>query len=172
VTRRLKKAAVALLAVAIELQMREMQRQPFGGRDSRQRGMHVDTNQSVQSRKTRSGESSIPYFVPPPRGTLPPLVIAWPPTCCSASITITEEPASRATVFEVTLESAVRICDASFGNIYSYDGNGFRLAAAHKKPAAFVDYRRRSSITIGAYATGRMATTKTVIHVADLLSNS
>jgi hypothetical protein len=83
-----------------------------------------------------------------------------------------ENATAHLTVFEVILESSAQICDASFDNIYSHDGNGFRLAAAHKKPPAFVDYRRRSPITIGAYATGRMATTKTVIHVADLLRSA
>src|SRR5579864_3820739 len=37
-------------------------------------------------------------LVPPPNGTLPPLVMAWPPISASASTRITEQPASRATI--------------------------------------------------------------------------
>ena len=37
-------------------------------------------------------------LVPPPSGTLPPLVMAWPPISFSASTRITDEPASRATM--------------------------------------------------------------------------
>src|SRR6185437_3133932 len=37
-------------------------------------------------------------LVPPPSGTLPPLVMAWPPISPSASTTMTEHPASRATI--------------------------------------------------------------------------
>ncbi len=44
----------------------------------------------------------MPYFfcteVPPPSGTLPPEVIAWPPISASASISSTEAPASRAAI--------------------------------------------------------------------------
>src|SRR5665213_873952 len=44
----------------------------------------------------------MPYFrctlVPPPRGTLPPLAMAWPPISFCASTTITDAPASRATM--------------------------------------------------------------------------
>src|SRR4029077_11043754 len=54
----------------------------------------------VAEDQTRRIFDSILFWrlVPRPRGTLPPLVIAWPPICCSALITITEEPASRATI--------------------------------------------------------------------------
>ena len=37
-------------------------------------------------------------LVPPPSGTLPPLMIAWPPRCGWASTRMTDEPASRAAI--------------------------------------------------------------------------
>jgi hypothetical protein len=44
----------------------------------------------------------MPYFfwtlVPPPSGTLPPLIMAWPPISLSASTRITEQPASHAAI--------------------------------------------------------------------------
>src|SRR3974390_3373038 len=39
-------------------------------------------------------------------------------------------------VFASMLEKAVRICDATFGNIYRRDGEMLRLVAAHNTPAA------------------------------------
>ena len=41
------------------------------------------------------------------------------------------------------LENAVRICDATYGNIYRWDGNALHLASSHKTPPAYAEYRRR-----------------------------
>jgi hypothetical protein len=44
----------------------------------------------------------MPYFfcrlVPPPKGTLPPLQVPWPPVCGCASTMITDAPSSRALI--------------------------------------------------------------------------
>jgi len=41
------------------------------------------------------------------------------------------------------LENAVRICDATFGNIYRWDGEALTLAAAHQNtPPAIAEERR------------------------------
>ena len=42
-------------------------------------------------------------------------------------------------VFASMLENAVRICDATFGNIYRWDGRAFSLLATHNTPPAFVE---------------------------------
>jgi GAF domain-containing protein len=47
-------------------------------------------------------------------------------------------------VFTTILENAARICDARFGNIYLWDGDAFRLVAAHNTPVAFAESRRRT----------------------------
>ena len=82
---------------------------------------------------------------------------------------ISSSPGNLEPVFATMLENAVRICDASFGNIYSRYGDEFRLAAAHKTPPAFAEYRERLPIvrTSGA---GLFVTTKTVTHITDLLA--
>ena len=36
--------------------------------------------------------------------------------------------------FRRCLEKAVRICDATFGNIYRWDGDSLHLVAAHNMP--------------------------------------
>ena len=81
---------------------------------------------------------------------------------------ISSSPGDLESVFATMLENAVRICDAKFGNVYRWDGESFHLSATHNTPPAFADYRGRSPITSGRSVTGRMATTKTVVHVADL----
>ena len=67
------------------------------------------------------------------------------------------------------LENAVRICDATFGNIYRWDGEALHLLAAHNTPPAFAEARRRAPRYPNANVpAGRVAATKTVVHVADL----
>jgi GAF domain-containing protein len=82
---------------------------------------------------------------------------------------ISSSPGHLEPVFATMLERAVRICDASFGNIYSLDGDEFRLAAAYKTPPAFAEYRKRSPI-MRTSGSGLSVTTKTKNHVADLLA--
>src|SRR5215472_9142644 len=41
------------------------------------------------------------------------------------------------------LENAVRICDATFGNIYRWDGNALHLASWHNTPPAYAELRKR-----------------------------
>jgi hypothetical protein len=47
-------------------------------------------------------------------------------------------------VFAAMLESAVRVCDATFGFIYRWEGEALHLLAAHNTPPALVDARKRS----------------------------
>jgi Transglutaminase-like superfamily/GAF domain len=82
---------------------------------------------------------------------------------------ISSSPGDLEPVFSTMLEKAVWICDASFGNIYSRDGDEFRLVAAHKTPPAFAEYRKRSPL-VRTSGSGRSVTTKTVTHVTDLLA--
>jgi GAF domain-containing protein len=76
---------------------------------------------------------------------------------------ISSSPGDLQPVFQSMLENAVHICDAKFGNIYRWDGNDLHLVATHNTPPAFAEARRRSPGDL----TGRSATTKTVVHVAD-----
>ena len=67
---------------------------------------------------------------------------------------ISSSPGELQPVFDSMLENAVRICDATYGNIYSRDGDTFRLVASYKTPPAFTEYRRRNPMT-GRRALGR-----------------
>ena len=67
------------------------------------------------------------------------------------------------------LENAVRICDATFGNIYRWHGDALHLLATHNTPPAFAEARKRSPRYAGPNTpAGRMVATRTVVHVADL----
>ena len=59
---------------------------------------------------------------------------------------ISGSPGDLQPVFATMLENAVRICDATFGNIFRWDGEAFHLMAAHKTPPAFAKARKLSPI--------------------------
>jgi two-component system, NtrC family, sensor kinase len=82
---------------------------------------------------------------------------------------ISSSPGELEPVFEAMLENAVRLCTASFGNLYVRDGEFFQLAAAYNTPAAFVASRRGRPYRPGPNSPpGRMLRTRAVVHVADL----
>ena len=65
----------------------------------------------------------------------------------------------------------MRICDATFGNIYRVEGDGLRIVATHHTPAVFAEARR----TTPYFSPGpknpvrRMMTTKTLFTSMTLL---
>jgi class 3 adenylate cyclase/putative methionine-R-sulfoxide reductase with GAF domain len=85
---------------------------------------------------------------------------------------ISSSPGDLEPVFAAMLEKAVRICDATFGNIYRWDGEVLHLVAGHNTPPAFAAFRARSPVTPGGGSAtsvpGRMVATKALVHVADL----
>jgi signal transduction histidine kinase len=82
---------------------------------------------------------------------------------------ISSSPGDLAPVFEAMLVNAVRLCAASFGNLYLRDGEFFQLVAAHNTPPAFIASRRGQPYRpVPNSPPGRMLRTQTVIHVADL----
>ena len=91
---------------------------------------------------------------------------------------ISSSPGDLQPVFSGMLEKAVRICDANFGNIYRWDGKSLHLFASHNTPPAFAEARSRSphqlpELSADALASvpGRMARTKSTIHVPDLAAD-
>jgi GAF domain-containing protein len=55
---------------------------------------------------------------------------------------ISNTPGDVQPVFDTMLEEAVRICDATFGNIQSWDGETFQVVATHNTPPALVEARK------------------------------
>ena len=79
---------------------------------------------------------------------------------------ISSSPGELEPVFEAMLENAVRICDATFGNIYRWDGNTLHLVAAHNTPPALAEARRRSPLHPAKdLLIARILETKTAIHI-------
>jgi two-component system, NtrC family, sensor kinase len=82
---------------------------------------------------------------------------------------ISTSPGDLEPVFTTMLEKAVRICDASFGNIYRWDGEFLNHIAAHNTPVALLEVRRRQRIRFSLEdPVGQMVTNKNVVHTADL----
>ena len=73
-------------------------------------------------------------------------------------------------VFAAMLENAVRICDATFGIIYRWDGEFLHALASHKTPTALAEVRRRSPIRPRPDMV-RTVTTKSVVHIPDLAAH-
>jgi GAF domain-containing protein len=82
---------------------------------------------------------------------------------------ISSSPGELQPVFDAMLENAVRICDATYGNIYSRDSETFRLVASYRTPQVFAEYRRRNPMTgSGAHWADPMLRSKTQVHITDL----
>ena len=82
---------------------------------------------------------------------------------------ITGSPGDLKPVFEAILTNARRLCEAKFGHLLIYDGERFRVAAVHAAPSKLTDFLNRGPFPAGAATgLGRLASTKRVVHVADL----
>jgi signal transduction histidine kinase len=82
---------------------------------------------------------------------------------------ITGSPGDLKPVFEAILTNARRLCEAKFGHLLIYDGELFRVAAVHAAPSILTDFLNRGPFPAGAATgLGRLASTKRVVHVADL----
>ena len=82
---------------------------------------------------------------------------------------ITGSPGDLKPVFEAILTNARRLCEAKFGHLLIYDGEHFCVAAVHAAPSILTDFLNRGPFHAGpATGLGRLASTKRVVHVADL----
>ena len=82
---------------------------------------------------------------------------------------ISSSPGDLQPVFATMLEKAVRLCDATFGNIYRWDGELSNLVASHNTPAALVEARRRLRIHfVPKDLVGQAIANKKAVHIADL----
>jgi GAF domain-containing protein len=67
------------------------------------------------------------------------------------------------------VESAARLCDASFGNIFRWQDDALRLVATYNTPAAFAEARGQLPLRRNQNnPIVEMLAAKTVLHVADL----
>ena len=72
-------------------------------------------------------------------------------------------------VFSVMLEKAAQICDASYGNIYRWDGDALHYMASHNTPEALVRVRKGEPLRPEpASPLGIAIATRSTWHTADL----
>jgi len=72
-------------------------------------------------------------------------------------------------VFATILEKAVRLCSATFGNIYRWEDEALHLVATHNTPPALAEVRRRSPLRPDPQSfVARMVATKAAINIPDL----
>jgi GAF domain-containing protein len=82
---------------------------------------------------------------------------------------ISSSPGDLEPVFRTMLQNAVRICEAKAGNIYRWEDGALRLVTTHNTPSAFAEFLKRTPLHATANnPVGRMQTTKSLVHTADL----
>src|SRR5262249_45522877 len=82
---------------------------------------------------------------------------------------ISSSPGELEPVFQAMLANAMRICEAKFGHLVLYDGQGFRAAYLHDVPQAYRELWDHGPVRPDP-KTGlrRVLDTKQVVHIADL----
>src|SRR5258708_739485 len=85
---------------------------------------------------------------------------------------INSSPGDLTPVFEAMLDKAMHLCEASFGFLLTYDGEGFQSAADRGHPAfaAWVRAQGRIMPEPGT-ANARIASGERVIHIADIVND-
>jgi two-component system, NtrC family, sensor kinase len=83
---------------------------------------------------------------------------------------ISSSPGELEAVFQAMLTNAVRICGANFGDLYLREADGFRMAASHNAPPAYVEARTREPILRPPpdAPLGCIAATKQLVQIADI----
>jgi two-component system, NtrC family, sensor kinase len=87
---------------------------------------------------------------------------------------ISSSPGELEPVFKAMLENAVRICEASFGNLLLYERDVFRHVALHNAPKAWAADSERDPVPPrrSARILYRVAETRQVAHVADIAAEN
>jgi len=82
---------------------------------------------------------------------------------------ISSSPGDLMPVFAAILDNATRICEAKFGNLYSYDGSQFHNAATRSAPEALLEYQRQRGSFQPPPGTSldRLLRTRDVVHLVD-----
>ena len=88
---------------------------------------------------------------------------------------ISRSPEDLRHVFETILANATRLCQAEFGNLDLRAGDGFRIAALHNAPRAYIEWRGRQPVVdvscFPKVPLARIVRTKAVQHIPDLTAD-
>jgi GAF domain-containing protein len=82
---------------------------------------------------------------------------------------ISSSPSDLAPVFDAMLEKAMRLCEAAFGHLATYDGVSFHTAAIRGVPEPFAEFRRQSPQIYGpGTGVARLLAGERVVHFIDV----
>jgi signal transduction histidine kinase/putative methionine-R-sulfoxide reductase with GAF domain len=83
---------------------------------------------------------------------------------------ISNSPGELAPVFRSMLENATRICDAKFGSLLLFEGNGYRRASLYNAPKAFVQAQEQEPVQplTKSPTLARLTRDKQVLHLTDI----
>jgi transcriptional regulator with GAF, ATPase, and Fis domain len=82
---------------------------------------------------------------------------------------ISSSPGELAPVFQAMLANAARLCEAKFGGLFLYEGDGLHFAAGYNLPPAFAEVRRRGPFhPRTGNPVGDVIRTKQTAHTIDL----
>src|SRR5262245_1584612 len=86
---------------------------------------------------------------------------------------ISRSPTDVQPVFETTVESAARLCDADRALIYRFDGEFLRLAASYNASPVLREFIERNPIPPGRQSTsGRAALERQTVHILDVQADA
>ena len=81
---------------------------------------------------------------------------------------INSSPGDLAPVFDALLEKALRLCEAAFGILWSYDGERFHAMAFRNVPPAYAEFMREPHRPGPFTGLGRVASGEAYAHIADM----
>src|SRR5262245_49902575 len=89
---------------------------------------------------------------------------------------ISSSPGELEPVFQAMLTNAIRLCEANFGNLFLYEGSGFRNVCPIGPPA-YTEWSRQNPLVLLSdqhpqIPLARIARTKEVVHTPDLAAES
>jgi GAF domain-containing protein len=82
---------------------------------------------------------------------------------------INSSPGDLMPVFEAMLEKAVRLCDATYGTMFTQDGDRFRAVALRDVPEKLAEFLERESLPLGPETfVGRVMRDRSPLHIVDI----